>query len=71
MRSYIRSTLRRTRVVEGLVDEWLAAHPEHPALPHLEDRPGSATEGDQAAADATVGVTEPEAILEDAPAPAG
>jgi len=27
-RSYIRSTLRRSRVVEGLVDEWLAAHPE-------------------------------------------
>ena len=38
-RSYIRSTLRRSRVVEGLIDEWLAAHPEHPALPHLEDAP--------------------------------
>ena len=30
-RSYIRSTLRRTRVVEGLIDAWLASHPDHPA----------------------------------------
>jgi trigger factor len=36
-RSYIRSTLRRSRVVEQLIDEWLAAHPDHPALPHVED----------------------------------
>ena len=70
-RSYIRSTLRRSRVVEGLVDEWLAAHPEHPALPHLEDQPGAATEGDQAAANAAIGATDPGAILEDAPAAAG
>ena len=33
----IRSTLRRSRVVEKLIDEWLAAHPEHPAIPHVED----------------------------------
>ena len=32
-RNFIRSTLRRTRLVETLVDRWLAAHPEHPALP--------------------------------------
>ena len=38
-RSYIRSTLRRSRVVEGLIDEWLADHPDHPPLPHLEDAP--------------------------------
>ena len=30
-RNFIRSTLRRTRVVETLVDRWLAAHPDHPA----------------------------------------
>jgi len=36
-RSFIRSSLRRSRLVEKLVDEWLAAHPEHPALPHLEE----------------------------------
>ncbi|MGA3056772.1 MAG: trigger factor [Candidatus Limnocylindrales bacterium] len=36
-RSYVRSTIRRSRTVEQLVDEWLAAHPESPRLPHLED----------------------------------
>ena len=42
-RSFIRSTLRRSRLVEKLVDEWLAAHPEHQPLPHLEDdQPGGA-----------------------------
>ena len=35
-RNFIRSTLRRTQTVEGLVDAWLAAHPEHPAIPHAE-----------------------------------
>jgi trigger factor len=35
--SFIRSTLRRSRLVEKLVDEWLAAHPDHPALPHIVD----------------------------------
>jgi trigger factor len=70
-RSYIRSTLRRSRVVESIVDEWLAAHPDHPALPHLEDRPGSATDGDQATANASVGASDPGAILEDTPAVAG
>ena len=70
-RSYIRSTLRRSRVVEGLVDEWLAAHPDHPALPHLEDTVGSATDGDQAAANASIGATDPGAILDDVPAAAG
>jgi trigger factor len=33
----IRSSLRRQRVVEMLVDRWLAAHPEHPAIPHAEE----------------------------------
>ncbi|TME83390.1 MAG: trigger factor [Chloroflexi bacterium] len=36
-RNFIRSTLRRSKVVEYLVDGWLAAHPDHPALPHIED----------------------------------
>ena len=36
-RSFIKSSLRRSRLVEKLVEEWLAAHPEHPRLPHLED----------------------------------
>jgi trigger factor len=36
-RNFIRSTLRRTRTVERLVDDWLAAHPDHPALPHADE----------------------------------
>ena len=50
-RSFIRSTLRRSRLVEKLVDEWLAAHPDHPALPHLEeDEPVSLQNADSEAA---------------------
>lgn len=64
-RAFIRSTLRRSRVVETLVDEWLAAHPEHPPLPHLEDRPTSAIEGDQAQANAAIGATDPGSIAAD------
>jgi trigger factor len=36
-RSFIRSSLRRSRTVEKLIDDWLAAHPEHPPLPHADD----------------------------------
>jgi trigger factor len=53
-RSYIRSTLRRSRVVELLIDEWLAAHPEHAPLPHLEDAPASTIEGGEASANAAI-----------------
>jgi trigger factor len=48
-RNFIRSTLRRTKTVEGLVDAWLAAHPGHPAIPHAE----AATTEAAAAADET------------------
>ena len=41
-RAFIRSALRRSRVVERIVDRWLADHPEHPPLPHLEDQPSIA-----------------------------
>lgn len=59
-RSFVRSTLRRSAVVEKLVDDWLAAHPEHPPIPHAEDdAPGVA--GAEAAA--AVGVTDPGGIL--------
>ncbi len=61
-RSFIRSTLRRTRTVETLVDRWLEAHPEHPALPHLEDDAPSAVEAPQAEAAASIGATDPGAI---------
>ncbi len=61
-RSFIRSTLRRSRVVEQLVDAWLASHPEHPALPHLEDVPGMDTSS--AEANASIDATDPGSVLE-------
>jgi trigger factor len=66
-RSFIRSTLRRSRVVETLIDRWLAEHPEHPALPHLEDQPASAVDDAGAQANASIGATEPGPVP-DAPA---
>ena len=65
-RDFIRSTLRRTRVVEKLVDDWLAAHPDHPPLPHLEDQEDESTivSAPQAAANAAIGATDPGAIPE-------
>jgi trigger factor len=63
-RSYIRSTLRRSRVVEKLVDDWLAAHPDHPAIPHVEDGPADTMDDDQARSVAAVGATDPGSILE-------
>jgi trigger factor len=60
-RSYIRSTFRRSRTVELLVDEWLAAHPEAPRLRHIEDtEETSPVETPAAQAAATVGAADPE-----------
>jgi trigger factor len=70
-RSFIRSTLRRSKVVETIVDGWLADHPEHPPLPHLEDAPESALEGGGAEADAAIEATDPGSIPADEPTPAG
>ena len=77
-RSFIRSTLRRSRVVERIIDEWLAAHPDHVPLPHLEDAPPSAVADEAAQANASIGATDPGAVLDgpitppvDEPAPAG
>jgi trigger factor len=61
-RNFIRSTLRRTQLVESLVNRWLAAHPEHPALPHLEDDAPSGLDTPQAAASASIDATDPGAI---------
>jgi trigger factor len=59
-RNYIRSTFRRSRTVEQLVDEWLAAHPESPRLPHLEDaEESSPVTGASAEATASIGATDP------------
>jgi trigger factor len=58
-RNYIKSTLRRSRTVEQLVDEYLAKHPEAPRLVHLEDsESGSAVAGASAENAASVGVTD-------------
>ena len=70
-RSFIRSTIRRSRVVETLIDRWLADHPEHPPLPHLEDAEPSVVDGEGAEANAAIGATDPGSILEDVPAAAG
>ena len=67
-RSFIRSTLRRSRVVEQLVDAWLASHPAHPALPHLEDGPGMDTSS--AEANASLDATHPGSVIETEPTPA-
>ena len=62
-RSFIRSTLRRSRVVETLIDAWLAAHPEHPPLPHLEDAEAASLAVESAESSAAMGATDPGATL--------
>jgi trigger factor len=66
-RSFIRSSLRRSRVVERLVDEWLTAHPEHPPIPHLEDD-APTVDAAAAAANASIGATDPDTALAEASA---
>jgi trigger factor len=63
-RSFIRSTLRRSRVVEKLIDEWLAAHPEHPPIPHIEDDDPAGIDASSAQANASIGATDPGSIIE-------
>lgn len=70
-RNFIRSTLRRSRTVERLVDDWLAAHPKHPALPHAESGPSSALESPAAEASAAIDATDPASIVDDASTPDG
>jgi trigger factor len=72
-RNYIRSTFRRSRTVERLVDEWLAAHPESPRLPHMEDAENSSPAVTPSAeAAASVGVTDPGSLTPpEAAAPTG
>jgi trigger factor len=60
--NFIRSTLRRSKTVEQLVDGWLAAHPDHPALPHVEDGPASAVESVSAESSASIDATDPGSI---------
>jgi trigger factor len=63
-RGFIRSTLRRSRVVEQLVDGWLAAHPDHPPIPHLEEDAPSGVASSSAVANAAVGATDPGEVAE-------
>src|SRR5262245_25044342 len=63
-RNFIRSTLRRSRTVEHLVDAWLTAHPDHPAIPHVEDGPSGALDSDSAASSAAIDATDPGSIIE-------
>jgi trigger factor len=72
-RSYIRSTFRRSRTVEQLVDEWLDAHPESPRLPHVEDTDETSPVADPSAeAAASIGATDPGSITPpEAAAPTG
>jgi trigger factor len=69
-RSFIRSTIRRSRVVESIIDGWLADHPDHAALPHLEDQV-SVVDNGQAEANAAIDATDPGSVLADEPAHAG
>ena len=66
-RAFIRSTLRRSRVVETIIDGWLVEHPEHPALPHLEDTPASVVDAEGAQANASIGATDPGTVIADEP----
>ena len=56
-----------TTVVEKLVDDWLAKHPEHPAIPHAEDDEAAGTVSGAEAA-AALDVTDPGSILSEEPA---
>jgi len=51
-----------------MIDEWLTAHPDFGALPHIEE-PGAgvATAGGTAQSSASLGATDPGALLDDAP----
>jgi trigger factor len=71
-RNYVRSTIRRSRTVEQLVDEWLDAHPEAPRIKHLEEADGEGPVGSEAGqAAASVGVTDPGSLSPSTTTPAG
>jgi hypothetical protein len=61
-RNFIRSTLRRSRTVEKLIDDWLIAHPEHPPLPHADGDERSVVTSDTVAAVGAVEGTDPSSV---------
>ena len=68
-RAFIRSTLRRSRVIERIIDAWLVDHPEHPPLPHIEDQRPAVSEGQaQANASSAAAPDEPAEDATDQPA---
>jgi trigger factor len=67
-RNFIRSTMRRSQLVERLVDDWLAANPDHPPLPHAEDAE-SAVDGSSVEAAAAIDATDPGSILDEVDRP--
>ncbi len=72
-RNYIRSTIRRSRTVEQLVDEWLDAHPDAPRMHasrgrRRETHPSAPSRGQAAA---SVGATDPGSLAPSTSAPAG
>ena len=69
-RSFVRSSLRRTRVVEKLVDDWLAAHPEHPPIPHAEESSASGVDDATAASQAAIDATDPGSLVDEPTQPA-
>ena len=61
------SSARRSAAAEpssSSSTQWLAAHPDHPALPHVEDGPSGALDSDAAAASAAIDATDPGSIIE-------
>ena len=61
-RNFIRSHAPPDAARRDARRRWLAAHPEHPPLPHLEDDAPSALDGPQAEANAALDATDPGAI---------
>ncbi len=51
-RSYVRSTLRRSQVIERIIDRWIEAHPPFSDVRHTEDQPVEAVDQVEAATDA-------------------
>jgi trigger factor len=62
-RNYIRSTLRRTKIVERLIDDWLAAHPDQAPIPHVEDDRPAAVDADAVRSAASIGATDLGTVL--------
>lgn len=64
----VRSSLRRSRVVEMIIDRWLAAHPDHPAIPHAEGPEPAAAPPGASGAGATEAPDEAPVEVEASPA---